>query len=111
MKKHSLLVSLLLIGLCGVAQVNATPKKIDLAVKTYSTGYFHNGIRTVRAEPDTQYCALSTMTNFINLVASNYCTINVQNGVFVLTAYAAPNAGVNCSMTCFSSDSFNLVYR
>ncbi|MGI9295292.1 MAG: hypothetical protein ACR2PS_15040 [Pseudomonadales bacterium] len=108
MKKRNLLVSVLVIGLCGAAQVNATSKNI--AVKTYSTGYFQNNKIPITAYDGTQFCALSTMTNLINVQATTYCTIRVKDGKFVLEGFADRNAGVNCSMTCFSSDSFNVVF-
>ena len=110
MKMPCLLLKLLVIGLIGAAQVHAAPEQLSVAVKTYSTGYFHNGIRTVPATHNTQSCTLSTTTT-LGTVASNHCTIKMQNGSFVLTGYAAPNAGVNCAMTCMSPNEFRLRYR
>lgn len=110
MKKRNLLASVLVISLCGAVQVNAT-SKIKLDVKTYSTGYIQKSMKTVTADEKTDYCALSTMTNFINVVGLNYCTIRNQNERYVLEANAPADrgdAGVNCSMICFSSKSIKV---
>lgn len=99
MKKRIWLAILLVVALCGAAQVSAHVRN----VQTFSTGYFQNGFRSIPAPPDSKYCALSTVTTTINVSATKYCTIDQQNGVFVLKAFADRNSGVNCSMTCFSS--------
>ena len=96
-----------LAGCLASATAHATPRDIEVQVDAYSTGYFQNGVRRVSTSPGTTYCALSTVSTFINLVESKYCTLDrTSNNVYVLTAFAGQNAGVNCSMQCLSSKSF-----
>ena len=104
MFKISILSSMLLIGAIGTAGAVADEMPLEeLTVSSYSTGFFQNGIRTVAAEAASTYCALTTTTNLTNIVSLKYCTVTRKDGVFLLTAFADSNGGVNCSMSCFAT--------